>query len=414
MDSRIDRIRKDIVVEPVKSTSGPQELNAMRISYLAPTPAIAQLVVNQLAALFIDGNVRARDQQSVSTTNFLAAQLDEARQDLAKTEQSMRDYKLRYLGELPEQEQSNLQILSSLQAQLTSSSTEFDRREQEKTYLGSMRSEYKSLDRTGNSPTPNANAETLPELQAKLADLQSRYTDRYPDIIQVKAEIARMESLQRRQESSQQAASLTEVGDAIPVEDGDQPNLVAIDGRLKAVSLDLESRKREMQVLRQRIQVVQAHLNVTPVREEQLAEVTRDYQNAEERYESLLQKESQSELATNLEKHQQGEQFRIIDPPSLPVKPVQPNRVQIVLGGWAIGLGVGLGLTWLREDLNTTLQRAVGLEEVTSVPLLVSIPLWVLPGEQKKAKQRQLIEALVAGLLVVASLGLGAFSYWVN
>ena len=413
-DDLIERMRKDITVEPVKASARTGQLTAFSISYLAPTKETAQRVVNELTSLFIDENARARDQQSVSTTNFLANQLEEARQDLAQKEQLLRDSKMQYLGELPEQEQSNLEILTGLQAQFSAASAGLDRAEQDETYLESMRAENKSLGLAITSAPETSQPETLPELRAKLADLRAKYTDRYPAVIQTKNEIARLEKLQQQQKTSGSAASSKTQGDEIPVEDSAQPNLIEIDSRLKAVHLDVASRRKQIELLRKRIQAVQAHLNLTPVREGQLAEVTRNYQDAKERYESLLQKESQSELATNLEKRQQGEQFRIVDPASLPEKPVEPNRREIILGGWVLGLLAGIGLAGVKETTDARLQGKADVEAVTSLPILVSLPLLQSPWEQAQMRRHRLIEVLTAVLLAIASFGLGACLFLVN
>ncbi len=406
-DELIDMMRKDIIVEPVRASARTGELTAFRISYLAPTRETAQRVVNELTSVFIDENERARNQQSVGTTNFLANQLEDARQQLADAEQKLNAYKMQYLGELPEQEQSNLQILNSLQAQFSAASAELDRVEQDKTYLESMQAEYKSLGPAVSPASGNAQQESLPQLRAKLAELRARYTDQFPEVIQVKDEIARLEKLQQ-QKSPDSSTSQTGTSAA----DATQPNLIEVNSRLKAVDVDLQNRRKEIDRLRERIQTLQAHLNLTPVRAEQLAEVTRNYQDAKERYESLLQKESQSELATNLEKRQQGEQFRIIDPASLPERPVEPNRAEIIMGGWLLGLLAGVGFVALKEATDSRLHGKPDLEAATSLPILVSVPLLQSPWDLAAAKRHYLIEALAAAFLVVTSLGVGAILFW--
>ena len=161
-------------------------------------------------------------------------------------------------------------------------------------------------------------------------------------------------------------------------------------------------------------ETLQAHLNLTPVREQQLQEVTRDYDNAKTQYQSLLQKESQSELATNLEKRQLGEQFRVIDPASLPEKPVQPNALEFVLGGWLVGLVVGIGLTALKQITDTRLYGERDVRKVTPLSLLVSIPNLPSPGRESALRRHHLIEAVTASVLLVSSLGLTAYFYFLG
>ena len=85
--------------------------------------------------------------------------------------------------------------------------------------------------------------------------------------------------------------------------------------------------------LQTQIAEYQGRLNLTPIREQQLADLTRDYEQSKANYDSLLKKQMQSQLATNLEKRQQGKGFRIIDPPSFAHKPYSPDRVKFSLLG---------------------------------------------------------------------------------
>jgi polysaccharide chain length determinant protein (PEP-CTERM system associated) len=412
----VDMMRADITMEPEKTTTPTGELTAFRITYTAPERKVAQEVVGALTT-FIDTNLRARDTQSFDTTKFLENQLADARKQLDETEQHLRDYKMQYLGELPEQEQSNLQILSGLEAQLNAASAELDRLQQDKTYLESMQAGYRSLSlASGISPQPGiAKPGALPELRAKLADLQAKYTDRYPEVIRTKAEIARLEALQLQQKSSEELALAKKGETEASAGDNSQPGLMEMDSRLKAVRVDIENRAKEISTMRQNIRTLQAHLNLTPVREQQLQEVTRDYDNAKAQYQSLLQKESQSELATNLEKRQLGEQFRVIDPASLPEKPVEPNSLEFILAGWLLGVMAGIALTTVKQVTDTRLYNEAEVRKVSPLSILVSLPNLPSPGKESSVRRHHLIEALTALCLAVTSLGFAAyFHYWVK
>ncbi|HEX2712725.1 MAG TPA: Wzz/FepE/Etk N-terminal domain-containing protein, partial [Candidatus Acidoferrales bacterium] len=148
VDEVVDKMREDIRIELVQAPRRQGELTAFRIYYSSASPRVAQQITNELTSLFIEENLQARGQQSLGTNNFLENQLEQARKDLAEQEQRLREYKIRYLGELPEQQQSLIQMLGSLEAQLHANTSAIDRVQQQKIYLESMRNEYQAMQRS--------------------------------------------------------------------------------------------------------------------------------------------------------------------------------------------------------------------------------------------------------------------------
>ena len=420
LDEVVDKMRKDIRIELVQAPRRQGELTAFRIYYSADNPRTAQQITSQLTSLFIEENLQARGQQSISTTNFLENQLEQARKDLAEQEQQLRVYKIRYLGELPQQQPSILQMLSSLEAQLHANTAALDRAEQQRIYLESLRTEYQAMQQSlasregGSGLAPSAVAEAaLRDLRRQLTDLEAKYTSRHPDVDKLKDQIAEWEALRQRLEAEQTDAQKGETS-AAPVAPTRAPALAELDSRLKATKAEIDGYQREMKQLRQRIKEFESRLNLTPLREQELAEVTRNYENSRQNYQSLLQKKLQSELATNLEKRQQGEQFRIIDPPSLPQKPSEPDRLQIVLIGWALGLCVGVGLTAAREITDDTVHDEKALRDLTHLPVLVCVPVLRSRREQVRKMLTRALEAGGATLLFLISVAMGVYTYIVG
>ena len=412
IDDIVDRMRADTTIQILQANpSRDDQPTAFHIYFSADNPRLAQQVNNELTSLFIEKSLETRAQQSVSTTSFLQSQLDTARKDLAQQEEQLRQYKMRYLGELPQQEQSNLQILNSLQAQMQASTDALGRAEQQRIYLQSLRSEYQAMAQsaaTGGSntiPTPGAVAEAaLRDLKKQLAELQAKYTLKHPDVVRLQEQISEWEKLKKRAaDSSNGSQAATDVVD--------QPALAEVDSRLKAIEAEISNDKQQADKIRKQIGEVQTRLSLTPVREQQLAEVTRNYQNSRENYQSLLDKELQSELATNLEKRQEGEQFRIIDPPSLPVKPYKPNRPLIMLGGWIIATCVGMGSASFREVTDTTLSSEEELKKEVRAPILGRIPFLYSTREWRYQKIHRVVEVAAVAILTVSSLVLTFYIY---
>src|SRR4029077_7311281 len=94
--------------------------------------------------------------------------------------------------------------------------------------------------------------------------------------------------------------------------------------------------------LRGVVQEYQAKLDAGPKRESDLVELTRDYTTLQAAYQSLLVKREEAKLAAELERRSIGEQFKVLDPARAPERPFSPNRLQIDVGGVAVGLMLGL------------------------------------------------------------------------
>jgi polysaccharide biosynthesis transport protein len=412
-DQLVDEMRQGIEITPGASKEHPDQLTEFQISYAAPNPATAQQVVNDLTSLFIKENIQNRTQQSMSTTSFFEGQLDRASKDLSDKEHQLAEYKSRYLGELPQQEQSNLQIMNNLQTQLSAASVALDRAQQEKTYLESAKTQFQELQNVPADPDSQ-----LRILRAKLAELESEFTPRYPDVVSTKGQIAQWEATKKQRDADQAAGkdAANNQGDAQAVasNSGDPSRIIDAESRLKATEIEIANRQKDIQKIQSSIAKMESRLNATPIREEQLASVIRDTDNARQNYQSLFDKKTQSELATNMEEHQQGEQFRVIDPPSLPQKPTEPNRAEIILGGWLLGLVVSGGLTALGESGETRLQDEQELRSCAPLPVLALIPTVRSQKEEKLWTFYRNIEVAGAVLLVLVSAGTILYTYLVG
>ncbi|HEV2386266.1 MAG TPA: GNVR domain-containing protein [Candidatus Acidoferrales bacterium] len=418
-DNLVEKMRKDIEVEPVDA-AGRNELTAFRIGYTYYDARTAQQVANEMTSEFINESLQARTQASAATTDFLATELEQARKNLADQEARLREYKGRYLGELPEQQQTNLEILSSLEAQLYSESNARDRAEQQKIYLESLASAYRSLNKA--SPAADAAAgragatpaavidKAITGLQQQLTELEAKYTPNYPDVVRVREQIAGWQAMRRKAETAatRPAAAPAGGGPRTAADPGAQ-NLAEIDSRLKATAAEIAFHEREVNGLRARIADAQARLRLTPLREEELAQVTRDDQNAREEYQSLLQKKMQSELATNLEKREEGERLRIIDPASLPRKPVAPNRLEIIVSGWVLGLAAGVGLMTAEEAADERLRGETDVRQLARLAVLARVPMLRSAAEERRRLWLRIGEIAGVTVLALVSAGLGIY-----
>src|SRR5207302_5089512 len=256
-DRLLATMRKDIGVDLVKGDR-PDQISAFKVSYSASTPVVAQQVTAELTSLFIEENLRNREQLSEDTTTFLENELTEARKNLDQQEQRLREFKNRYMGQLPEQTTSNLQILSGLQGRVQSTTDALNQSEQQRLYLQSLLSEYRAL--RPQAPAASGGADPAPSiytldqrltlLKSQLAELSAKYTPLHPDIVRLKGEIAATEKLKDRTQEQAKSAS-NDAGQPSPVVGDPQmiSAIVQVQSQLKANELDIANRKAELRKL---------------------------------------------------------------------------------------------------------------------------------------------------------------------
>jgi capsular polysaccharide biosynthesis protein len=123
-----------------------------------------------------------------------------------------------------------------------------------------------------------------------------------------------------------------------------------------------------------------------------------------------LNRKLEADIAVNMEKKKKGEQFRILDYAKMPEKPVYPDLRKIFAFSLAAGLGVGFGILFLFDMLNTSIQRKEEMETL-GVPVLVTIPK--IYDERAKRWMRvnsiASICALLAGGVITAVFAFEAF-----
>ena len=419
-DDAIDRMRKDIEIELVHDRD---QLTAFNIYYSSHDPHSAQQVTRELTNLFITENLEARQEQSENTTQFLESHLEEARKSLSEQEEKIREFKDQHLGDLPGQLQSNLQILSGLQTQLGAEQDALNRAKQQSVYLDSVLGQYRAVQRSNKSDDsvsiglPAVQRE-LDRLKAKLADLSSHYTDRHPDVRKVKEQIAKTETMKQQiieDLKAKAATPATESGSTDrPESDAEIKEMSPtgeLESQLKVNRLEIANREGNIEDLKGKIADYQSRLNREPVREQQLADLSRNYDQSRSNYESLLKKRNDSELATSLERRQQGEHFRILDPPSFPVKPYFPNRLKLSAIGLVVGLMLGGTVSAGAELIDDRLYAEKELQELLPVEVISAIPP-ITTVDEDQNNRRVVWIGWAATVLVFAVIAAGfAISY---
>ncbi len=319
---------------------------------------------------------------------------------------------------MPGQLQSNLQILSGLQAQLQSQQDALNAAKQQHVYLQSLSDQYRTLQ--GPVKTADGTAVGLPaidaeleKLRAQLADLSSHYTDRHPDVRKVKEQIAKTEKMRAQLVASGKDKSpSTDPADDLAATDPTRASMLAqVQSQLRSNQLEITNREQSIAALTAKIGDYQARLNTEPIREQQLADLTRGYEQSKANYDDLLKRKNESAMATDMEKLQQGERFSIIDPPSLPTKPDFPNRIKFCGIGLAIGLALGVVVAGAFEFLDDRIYDEKELQKMLPVGVISEIPAITLTSEQQRARRRFWLGWATAAIVTVTILLGSAVSF---
>jgi polysaccharide chain length determinant protein (PEP-CTERM system associated) len=402
IEARVGMLRKRINLAIGRS-------DTFSLSFDAESPESAQRVTARIASLFIEENVKVREQQAAGTTSFINSEAERLRKDLEVQEAQVNKYRAQYWYELPDNRDANLKSLDQHQRELEHGVTRLALLHDRKAALEKQIAEGDVLERElallGNLGKSQTGSEATEPTRRKreLDALLMKYSAKHPDVIRLKREL----------EAAGAEPPVTETKSgtpALPLTTGRslKSTLTTQVNDLKAEMTALQTRNNN---LKAQIATIQARLNSTSLRAIELAKITRDYDITLKKYQDLLAKGLDSELSENMEKKQKGEQFQVVDPASLPQSPVAPNRLRILLVGLALGVGGGIGSVFLLDNANKSFKSNEDLAGYSGLPLLAVLPAVTTCGsilEQKQARMMVIFlscGALALGLILVRFFG---------
>ena len=369
MDNIVDQMRKDIQLQlkTVEETPGHVETTAFTIAYSGRDPRVVADVTNTLANTFIDENARTRRRVSSQTADLLQQQLSGARTDLENQTRKMIAFTSQGTGDLPQQLEANLAAINRLTTEL-----QMNEAAQQGALETQQRIQAGLVDAAATVNPDDPAARILP-LKRQLEALQARYKDDYPDITTLQTNIAALEAEIKK-------AGVKSVS---PVADID--NKLA-DMKQRADALEKQTADYEARIAR------------TPQRQLEFEDLNRDYNAAQDRYQTLLKQYSDARLAATLEQSQNLEQFHLLNAALPAAMPGAPNRVWLAVIGLLGAIGFGALAILIAEKTDTSFHTADDLRASVDVPVLATIRRIVTP---KTARRRMWKRLLVAGATVV-------------
>jgi succinoglycan biosynthesis transport protein ExoP len=394
--------------------------DSFTIRYRGRDPEVVRDVTNRLAVLFIEENSKVREQQASGTAEFLETQLAALKQVLSDQDRRVKEFKERYLGELPQQQEATLRTLDRLQLQQQSimqqlRSTE-ERRQLLQVQLAQMPRENEVFmpvmrPRSEAVGAPGAGLATgqaardpvvvrLEEARTMLAQLQSKYTDAHPEVVRARRQLAELQA--RLASQGQEAGGVSE--QLVPVPElrrVPNPLVPQTEAQIAASDREIAALRQSLTQLDEQLRALQRKVQNVPHVEQQLRELTRDYDNTQRQYDDLLKKKLDAQVAESLEKRQKAGGFRVLDPATTPQTPDQRTRWLVAGGALLLGLGLGLGATFGLEALDHSVRDVRDVKEMLP-QLAVLGTVTVVPT--RAGKRRAILREVAAATLVLALL----------
>jgi len=381
-ESAIEQMRRDIAIEPkVVDQGGRVATVGFGLTYRGTDPETVADVTNALAGLYVERNSTIRERQASGTASFLKAQLSEMKEKLAEQERRIGQAPMPMEAEVAGMERLSMRLRVNSDRQLRA----MDRRER------SIREAEAPA--TGETPTPTP-AETpaarLAKLKLELAALKTKYTDKYPDVIRVKGEIAALE---------QTVASAPPAPAAAAAPRAQKDPVAEADAELRML------RDEERSIQRQ-IASFESRADGAPKRQQEFERQARDYATTKEFYQSLLKRYEDAQIAESMEHGQKSEQFRILDAAVPPKEVLAPNRMRLGVLAFALAVGLAALAVMLRERLDSSFHTVDDLREWSRVPLIAGIPPLVTEGDVARGRRR--FGLLTASFVVALAMAVGA------
>ncbi|NNG01199.1 MAG: hypothetical protein HKM93_17540 [Desulfobacteraceae bacterium] len=442
----VGELKQSIELENISSKQGNiTSTVAFTLSYEGKDPNTVQKVTGALADLYLREEVKSREKLMSVTTDFLKEELESLKQQVKIHEERISDFKSDHIGELPENTAMNLQNVSRLERELANTDSRIRTLEDRKIYLKGQLASVEPLKpvETELGKVATNPKERLKGMRLDLIRMQSRLSENHPDVRKLKAEIAKLEEqvgptdeaiekIKLLKEYKTQLVEqqgrlgpkhpdvirLTKVVELLSAEvdklitensyskieeeKPDNPVYINLLTQVVSAETEIKSLKEVKSGIEKDLEDLRRKVSIAPVIEKEYKELTLDYSNAKNKYNEIFNKLMSAEVAQQMEEQQIGEKFTILEPAYLPSSPSKPNRIAIMLLGFVLACGAGLGVVATQEAMDHTFKNEDELVLATGLPVLSSLSMVKTPEERRSKRIRTTVYVFGAvGILVV-------------
>jgi len=394
IEDLVEKLKGSINVELIQPLTGStnHEPPGFNVSVTFDNPQLAQQICQEITSAFMEQNTTLRVTNSNRVSQFLTQQLEDAKAKLDEQDQKLAQFKAEHLVSMPEQEQANLTLLGTMNSQLDATTQALTRAQEDQslneTLLNQQEANWKAT-QTGQQ-NPETQDQELATLQEQLSALLAKYTPEHPDMVKLKAQIEDLKKRMGEAPPTKSSAASTQAALREP------PSIQQLRAKIKQDEFNIADLTKRQAKIEEQIRGVQGRVQASPVVEQELKELTRNYQTASDIYNDLLRKRESSVMATDLEHQQEGETFRVVDSPSLPSTPSFPKKTVFLGGGGGSGFALSLGILYLLALSDKAIYSERDVEVCLKLPVLAVVPSFDVRGSEHKIKSTPKSEGVLS------------------
>lgn len=396
----------DGITQKIKISAGGDHNEIYSITYEDSDPERAASVVKKLLDIFIDEVLVAGRRDTDITDRFLDEQIHEYENRLVKAEEELKEFKRKHIGVMPTQGRTYFERLQMAKDELGQSELDLDEAMNKKNELQRQISAVENS--LQNSPSSISTALTAPidsriqALESKLDELLLNYTEDHPDVISTRRVIAEL-----RDQRETELASLKSGGGKARLEEHPAySDLVVELGKAQGNVAALQVRVKEY---RKRVNELNELIDTIPKVEAELAKLNRDYEINKRNYEELVSRRESANISHSAEKNTDELQFKVIEPPRIPLLPVGPNRIKGSAAVFLVAISAGIFYAWLISQLKPTFNSVQSLREKYELPVLGGVSLVATVGKNNRMSS----EIIYFGSSFLALfIGFASVVYW--
>jgi len=436
------------VVDP-RSGRPTQAIIAFSLSFYGEVPSKVQKVTNEITTLYLDENLKDRNAQTKSTSDFLTAEAEMLSEQLQALDEKIAYFKEQNKGALPEQNQFNLSVVDRTELQINSLVYQLKELKKRKAQLDGDLTQISPSAPTmlSNGQMVLGEADRLKAIQSQIRQYESAYHPDHPSLLRLRRELDALTGDSGLGQHKDMAEQLKQERDALSDFEGkytadhpkvlkskrviaslelrlsgaiqgnaevtpDNPAYLILRSQLNATDTDIRSSDENIKVLKEKMERYEGYLSRAPQIEKEYQYLLRDYQNTHMKYQEIRSKKMSADLAQNLESERKGERFTLIQPPELPIDPVSPNIVAMVFLAVVLGLGAGLGVVIMQETMSAAVFGTAEVTALTGIAPLAIIGYMETQEEEGQHNRKRLLIAL--GFICVGILALVLFHFFVK